>query len=121
MKHPAIVLVANFLLMGVGVAIAADSSQASVHVEKFDPPADVDDYNAIYEIVTVTKIPGTPNLVLHILCIRSKESPKNTFTWAGRLVAPGVIEGCRDVEIPSGPLAGELVNPDGEIFPPPPH
>ena len=121
MKHAAIALLANLLIItGVGMAVAADAPSASVQVEKFNPAAKLDDYNAIYEIVTVTKIPDTPNLVLHILCIRSIVSPKNTFLWAGRVVAPGVVEGCSPVEIPSGPFAGKLVHEDGQILPPPP-
>lgn len=121
MKRAAIVLI-GALLLGSQAALGAQVQppHASVLMEKFDPPAKLDDYNAIVGIVTVTNIPGTPNLVLHIICIRSEQSPNNTFSWGGRVIAPGVVEGCEPVEIPSGPFAGKLVHDDGEILPAPP-
>jgi hypothetical protein len=122
MKRAAIVLMAGFLVLGLQAALGAQVQppHASVRMEKFDPSAKLDDYNSVVGVVTVTQIPGAPNLVLHILCIRSEQSPKNTFSWGGRVVGPGVIEGCEPVEIPSGPLAGKLVHDDGEILPGPP-
>ena len=121
MKKAVMVLMIALLFLGLNVALGAQPQpHASVSMEKFDPPAELDDYNAIIGIVTVTKIPGAPNLVLHILCIRSQQSPKNTFSWGGRVVGPGVVEGCGPVAIPSGPLAGKLVHEDGEILPGPP-
>jgi hypothetical protein len=119
MKLTTIALLITSLFMGVPVAIAADTPSASVSVEKFDPPAKLDDDNVIFEVVTVTKIPDTPNLVLHILCIRSTACDTNTFGCIGRVVSPGVVEGCRAVTIPSGHFAGDLVEEDGTIHPPP--
>jgi hypothetical protein len=122
MRQATAVLIVGFLVLGLGVALGAQAQppHASVSMDKFDPPAELDDYNAVVGIVTVTKIPGAPNLVLHILCIRSEQSPKNTLMWGGRVIAPGIVEGCGTVEIPSGPLAGKLVHEDGEILPGPP-
>lgn len=122
MKKATIVLIIAFFFLGLDAAVGAQQPQphASVSMEKFDPPAKLDDYNAIIGIVTVTKIPGAPNLVLHMLCIRSQQSPKNTLSWGGLIVGPGVVEGCGLVAIPSGPLAGKLVHEDGEILPGPP-
>ncbi|HEY6356885.1 MAG TPA: hypothetical protein VIX35_01490, partial [Vicinamibacterales bacterium] len=105
MKRAAIVLIVGFLFLGLDMALGAQtqSPHASVQMEKFDPPSKLDDYNAVVGIVTVTQIPGAPNLVLHILCIRSEQSPQNTFSWGGRVISPGVVEGCEPAEIPSGP------------------
>jgi hypothetical protein len=122
MKRAAIVMIAAVLVLGFQAALGAQVQppHASVQMEKFDPPAKLDDYNAIVGIVTVTNIPGTPSLVLHIICIRSEQSPNNTLSWGGRVITPGVVEGCEPVEIPSGPFAGKLVHDDGEILPGPP-
>lgn len=114
-----VTLVLAASIMPGNVIVAADAPQATVTVEKFDPPAVLDNYNALVEVVTVTNLPGAPGLVLHIPCVRSKLSPENQMA-AGRIVAPGVVEGCRAQKIPSGSAAGELVREDGEILPPPP-
>jgi hypothetical protein len=101
------------------IRVAADATHATVSVEKFDPPAVLDNYNDLIEVVTVTNLPGAPGLVLHIPCLRSKMSQENQMGWAGRIVAPGVVEGCNPQKIPSGSAAGQLVREDGEILPPP--
>ena len=122
MKRAVTVLIAAVLVLGFQAASGAQVQppHASVTMDKFDPPAKLDDYNAIVGIVTVTNIPGTPNLVLHIICMRSEQSPNNALSWGGRVIAPNVVEGCEPVPIPSGPLAGKLVHDDGEILPAPP-
>ena len=121
MKQAAVVVIA-FLFLGVRVALGAQAQppHASVSMDKFNPPAQLDQFNAVVGIIRVTKIPGAPNLVLHMVCIRSEQSPQSTLLWGGQVISPGVVEGCGPVEIPSGPLAGRLVHPDGEILPGPP-
>ncbi len=110
-------LILTCMMLG-NVTVAADATHATVTVEKFNPPAVLDNYNELVEVVTVTNLPGAPGLVLHIPCLRSKLSPDNQM-GTGRVVAPGVVEGCTAQEIPSGSAAGELVREDGEILPPP--
>ena len=117
MKVALIAALAITSTMLVGIPTAGQERLiASVKAEKFDPPAVLDDDNQLVEVVAVMHIPGSPGLVLHIPCLRSKLSSNNGLA-AGRLVAPGVVEGCFAQKIPSGQWAGEYVKEDGEIFP----
>jgi hypothetical protein len=111
-----LILIPIYVAIPAGAIMAAQSgnSQATVTVEKFNPPAELDEYNALVEVITVTNIPGSPKLVLHIPCLRSKISPNNSSA-AGRGVSPGVVEGCRLQKIPTGRFAGDVVNELGEI------
>ena len=103
-----------FVLAKEIIASAAQSDMAAVKVEKFDPPAMIDEYNEIVRVLVVTNIPDTPHLVLHIPCIRSRISPNNSIA-AGVVVAPGVVEGCTWQKIPVGKHKGAYVNANGEI------
>lgn len=100
--------------VSLGKASAAYSDFATIKVEKFSPPGVLDNYNQLVELVTVTKLPGAPGLVLHVPCIRSKISPDNP-TAGGRTVAPGVVEGCRWQLVPSSSAKGTYVKEDGEM------
>jgi len=60
---------------------------ATVHTMTFDPPAQIDEYNWLTKIIVVTNIPGSPNVVLHIPCIRSKVSPDNSVAAGDGLLA----------------------------------
>jgi hypothetical protein len=115
---PAITLVLLACIIPGNVTVAADATHATATVEKFEPPAVLDDDNELLSITTITNLPGAPGLVLHVPCLRSKMTPDNAMA-VGRIVAPGVVEGCIAQKIPSGAAAGELVREDGEIFPPP--
>ncbi len=121
MKSAAIVIIILVTSIFMPESVGADANYATVKVEKFDPPAAIDQYNDLIEVVTVTNLPGAPGLVMHIPCLRSSLSTKNRMLAMGRLVAPGVVEGCTAQKIPRGSAAGELVKEDGLIFAPPPH
>jgi len=85
----AILLIAAFVCVftSAGSTVGAESDMATVHTMTFDPPAQIDEYNWLTKIIVVTNIPGSPNVVLHIPCIRSKVSPDNSVAAGDGLLA----------------------------------
>jgi hypothetical protein len=110
-------LLVGGLLASINTAGAA--YQVTIENRTYSPALVIDPRTWLVKIVTITRLPKSPGLVMHIPCLTSDSS-------AGELHKPGVISQsykdywCVPQVIPTGFYKGVFVDQNGQIMAKPP-
>jgi len=105
--------IALAFLTGIFVCVLSSSAVADSRAPQrtaqiFDPPVLLNPHTWLYELVTFSRFPGAPKLVIRVPCLRED-------TEGGRQ------QSCAPQQIPKGELAGLYIDQNGSVGAPPPN
>jgi hypothetical protein len=91
-----------------GARVSSGASGPLTTIVKYDPPIFLDGGLWLLSLTAVSKIPGYPNLVVQVACLRQRTG--SSFQ-----------DFCSPQKLSGGPLAGEYVDRTGQTMAIPKH
>ena len=103
MRNPGLAAIVVTAIFVSGASGSSDASGPLTTIAKYDPPIFLDGGLWLTSLTAVSKIPGYPNLVVHVPCLRQRaDSSFQDF--------------CTPQKFSRGPLSGEYVDRTGQIM-----